>query len=83
MKNYEVAFIRGSFDALTSKPHTPLKAAGIRTEPNISFPIPIGDIFDATAEPYPPELPPADFLGFQGLIVLPHRKLNVSYVIII
>ena len=78
-----MAFIRGSLYALTSKPHTPLKAAGILTEPNISLPTPIGDIFEAIAEPYPPELPPADFLGFQGLIVLPHRRLNVSYVIII
>ena len=73
-----MAFIIGNFDALTSKPQTPLKAAGILTEPNISFPTPIGDIFDAIAEPYPPELPPADFVGFQGLIVLPHRKLKVS-----
>jgi hypothetical protein len=55
-----VAFINGNLDVLTSSPQTPLKAAGILTDPNISLPIPIGDIFDAIAEPYPPELPPAD-----------------------
>jgi hypothetical protein len=55
-----------------------LKAAGILTDPNISLPIPIGETFDAIAEPYPPELPPADLLGFQGLMVLPQRKLKLS-----
>lgn len=46
--------------------------------PAMSLPTPIGDTLDAIAAPSPPELPPADFLWFQGFRVLPHRKLKES-----
>jgi hypothetical protein len=38
----------------------------------------MGDTLEAMAAPYPPELPPADFLWFQGFNVLPHKKLKES-----
>lgn len=68
----------GSLSAEGMKPNTPLKAAGILILPAMSFPIPIGESLAATAAPYPPELPPADFLWFQGLRALPQRKLFES-----
>ena len=46
--------------------------------PAMSLPIPTGDILAAIAAPYPPELPPADLLVFQGFSVLPQRKLKES-----
>ena len=55
----------------------------MRTLPPISFPTPIGDDLVETATPYPPELPPGDFLTFQGFSVLPQRKLLVSKLIAI
>ncbi len=47
----------------------------MRTLPPISFPTPIGDDLVETPTLYPPELPPGDFLVFQGFSVLPQRKL--------
>ncbi len=75
---YHICFRKGSLSAEGQRPHTPLKAAGILILPAMSFPIPTGDILAAMAAPSPPELPPGDFLGFQGFRALPQRKLLQS-----
>jgi hypothetical protein len=48
---YVEVFILGNLSVLDISPTTPLNAAGIRTEPSISLPIPIGDIFAAMLAP--------------------------------
>ncbi len=59
-------------------PTNPLNAAGILTDPNISFPKPRGEILAPTIAPSPPELPPADLSLFQGFKQRPHKKLKES-----
>lgn len=58
-------------------PNTPQKAAGIRTDPPISLPIPNTDAPEPTAAPSPPELPPGE-CTLQGLFVLPYTELYDS-----
>lgn len=59
-------------------PEIPQKCAGILILPPMSFPTPTGAIPAPKHAPYPPELPPTDFLWFQGLSDLPQRKLFES-----
>lgn len=70
--------IVGNLWAEGISPETPQKCEGILMLPPMSFPMPIGETPEARAAPYPPELPPTDFLLFQGLRHLPHRKLLES-----
>ena len=49
----------GTTQAVALWPNTPLKKAGIRIEPPMSEPRPIGEPPDPTAAPSPPEEPPA------------------------
>src|SRR3981189_3116726 len=46
---------------------TPQKDAGMRAEPPSSTPMEMSTVPDATAEPEPPEDPPADRVGSVGL----------------
>lgn len=70
--------IVGNLWAEGINPDTPQKCEGILMLPPMSFPMPIGETPEARAAAYPPELPPTDFLLFQGLRHLPQRKLLES-----
>src|SRR5215470_12021535 len=64
------------YDGLT--PTRPQKAAGIRTEPPPSVPIPIGPSPAATAAAAPPLEPPGVRMRFHGLRVTPNVGLSVT-----
>jgi hypothetical protein len=55
----------------------PQQCAGLRSEPPMSLPRPIGLIPDAIAAPSPPLDPPAVTSGFQGLRVMPWSSESV------
>ncbi len=60
---------------LVLMPDSPQMADGMRIEPPPSEPLPTGTIPDAMAEPVPPEDPPGERSGFQGLSVGPNLGL--------
>src|SRR5215510_9219938 len=60
------------------KPNTPQNAAGMRILPPKSEPTPSGDPPEAMSDASPPELPPAERSGFQGLRVNPNTRFVVS-----
>src|SRR4029077_11810030 len=62
----------------TRRPTTPLKRAGMRTEPPISLPWAIGPIPVAMAAPAPPLDPPADSVGARGFKVRPCNALSAK-----
>ena len=59
------------------KPTSPQNAAGMRTEPPPSVPMPIGPRPAATAAAAPPLEPPGVSMVFQGLRVTPNIGLSV------
>src|ERR1700737_294628 len=62
----------------TRSPPTPLKGAGMRTEPPMSLPWAIGPIPVATAAPAPPLDPPAESVGSRGFRVRPCNALSAN-----
>src|SRR6266446_4918038 len=62
----------------TRRPTTPLKRAGMRTEPPMSLPWAIGPIPVATAAPAPPLDPPAESAGSRGFSVRPCNALSAK-----
>ncbi len=60
------------------RPTMPHCAAGMRTEPPMSEPSASGTQPVATAAPEPPEEPPGERAGSQGLRVMPHKGLLVK-----
>ena len=52
----------------------PLHAAGARTEPATSLPIPILLPFSASRAPSPPVLPPGEYFGLCGFRDTPHKS---------
>ena len=67
--------IRPNDGLSTDRPHN---EAGIRNEPPPSEPVAIGTMPEATAAAEPPDDPPADLGGDQGLPVRPNSGLSVS-----
>jgi hypothetical protein len=63
--------VRGVAPKLGLKPTTPLKAAGLTTEPSVCVPSASGTIPAATDAAEPEDDPPGVCLGFQGLTVGP------------
>ena len=59
-------------------PTTPQHDAGMRIEPPRSLPSAIATMPEATAAALPPEEPPAESPGFQGLRVAPKRAFSVT-----
>lgn len=53
----------GQLPVVGRKPQTPLRLAGMRTEPAVSPPMPAGAMRAATAAAGPPLLPPAMRVG--------------------
>src|SRR3954470_13537584 len=76
--NWLGRMVKGMGPKLGFKPSTPQKLAGMRTEPPISEPSANGTQPVATATPEPPEEPPAQRSGFQGLRVMPQSGLSVK-----
>lgn len=60
------------------RPYKLVKAAGHRTEPPMSEPIPIADPCMATIADSPPDEPPGESLVQQGFLVLPMMLFQVS-----
>src|SRR5918911_2845544 len=54
----------------------PVKAAGCRIEPPVSFPVAPGTRRAATAAAEPPELPPGTVSGFHGLRTGPYHDVS-------
>lgn len=59
-------------------PYTLLNAHGMRIDPAMSVPHPIGEPFNASKAPSPPHAPPADKFLLKGLTVEPTMLLVVS-----
>ncbi len=59
-------------------PTTPQHDAGMRIEPPRSLPSAIATMPEATAAALPPEEPPAESPGLQGLRVAPKRAFSVT-----
>src|ERR1700737_48090 len=62
----------------TRSPPTPLKGAGMRTEPPMSLPWAIGPIPVATAAPAPPLDAPAESVGSRGFRGRPWSALSAK-----
>src|ERR1700683_2381665 len=63
--------MRGIAPKLGLRPTTPLKAAGLMTEPSVCVPRASGPIPAATAAAEPDDEPPGVCMGFHGLTVGP------------
>ena len=60
------------------KPTTLQNAAGLRSEPPVSEPSATGTMPHANATAAPPDEPPGECAGFQGLRVGPNRRHSVT-----
>ena len=70
--------VRGMRPWVTLRPTRPQRAAGTRTEPPVSVPIPTAARPPATAAAEPPEDPPGEVAGSQGLRTGPHQGFSLE-----